>query len=85
MKLRLKGFRVPHMTSLVCPYNDLDNRGNPVGTNGKTIKFSKIGDTSPDLDDRVAYSILAKHSDMLEVAGTANHGKTKIAQAPSNK
>jgi len=83
MKLRLKAFRHQHMKVLVVPYMDMDERGKAIGKPGQALKFSKIGDMSDDIDDRVAYGILSTHGDMLETAGGPTNYKKAVA--PANK
>ena len=81
MKLRLTKFRAPNQQVLIIPYNDMDLQGRQTGPGGQSLRFSKVGDTSKELDDRVAYGILSTHGDMLELAG----GQHKRATPPVTK
>lgn len=64
MQLALKGFRKHFQTTLVCQYPKYDGSGREVGKG--QFKLSRIGEKSPDLDNRAAYAVLSKYGDMLE-------------------
>lgn len=67
MKLRLKQFRKPKMSALLCPWEDRDPKTKKVKAHGM-LHFKRPGDEF-DIEDHIGYSILSQHSDMLEAVG----------------
>lgn len=55
MKLKLKAFRKSWQNSVVLTIP------------GGSIKFSAVGDESPEIPDAIAHELLGKYPDMLEI------------------
>ncbi len=69
MKLKLKKFRKINQSALLCPWEDRDPKSGAIKSHG-ILHFSKVGQER-EIADSIGYSILSKHSDMLEIVPPA--------------